>query len=147
MAEQIPLNKILPAMDRKDRDFYDNLSDEEKKAFSAFLMLRYMSTVSSNAEMEHYYIASTNHFANKHMFDLAKHPKLQWLLLTAASPGIGAQRHIWLKQKPKPKAATSTSVKTLLELFPTMKENDVITLSKLITKKELDEYIKAHGES
>ena len=31
MAKQIPLNKILAAMDRKDRDFYDNLDDDEKK--------------------------------------------------------------------------------------------------------------------
>lgn len=147
MADQIPLTKILPAMDKKDRRFYDNLSDEEKKGFSAFLMLRYMSTINSSPDMEHYYIASTNFYANKYMFELAKHPKLQWLMLTAASPGVGVQRHTWLKQKPKSKNASSVAVKTLLELFPTMKESDVIALSKINTKKELDEYIKAHGES
>lgn len=146
MATQIPLNRILPALDRKDREFYDNLTDEEKKAFSPFLLLRYCSTVEGSPEIEHYYIESTNHYANKNMFDLAKHPKLQWLMLTAASPNIGVQRHSWIKQKPKPKNATGPIVKQLMELFPHMKEDDVIALSKIITKQELDDYIKQNGD-
>ena len=145
-AKQIPLNKILPAIDRKDREFYDNLDDDEKKAFSAFLMLRYCSTVQGDPELEHYYVASTNHYANKNMFDLAKHPKLQWLMLTAASPGLGTMRHTWLKQKPKPKDTTGPVVKQIMQLFPAMKEDDAVTLSKIITKKELKEYIKLYGQ-
>jgi len=145
-APQIPLNQILSAMDRKDRDFYDNLSDELKKKFSPFLMLKYSASVQSSAEMEHYYIASTNHYANMNMFDLAKHPKLQWLMLTAASPGAGTQHHKWIKQKPKPKNVSAPIKKKLLELFPSMKEDDIDTLSTLTTKKELNQYVKDHGE-
>ena len=32
---QIPLKEIMAAIDKKDRNFYNNLSDEGKKAFSA----------------------------------------------------------------------------------------------------------------
>ena len=28
----LPLNKVLPAIDKKDRKFWDRLTDEEKKA-------------------------------------------------------------------------------------------------------------------
>ena len=101
MATRIPLNKVLPALDRKDRKFYDNLSDEEKKAFSSFLILKYSASIIGDSELEHYYIASTNHYANKHMFDLARFPKLQWLMLTAVSPDLGSQRHSWSQQKSK----------------------------------------------
>ena len=38
MGMSLPLNKVLPAIDKKDRGFWDRLSDEEKKAFSAFLI-------------------------------------------------------------------------------------------------------------
>ena len=41
MAGKLPLNRVLGAMDRKQKGFYDSLTDEEKKAFSAFLMNRY----------------------------------------------------------------------------------------------------------
>ena len=143
---QIPLNQILAAMDRKDRDFYDSLDDELKKSFSPFLMLKYSASVQASPELEHYYIASTNHHANQNMFDLAKHPKLQWLMLTAVSPGLGTQRHKWIKQKPKPKNVSAPIKKQLLELFPHMKEDDVDVLSTMVTKKELNQYVKDHGE-
>lgn len=146
-AKQIPLNKILPAIDRKDRDFYDNLSDDEKKGFNPFLLVRYCANVESDWTMEHYYIASTNHFVNKNMFDISKHPKLQWLTLTAASPGQGDQRHTWIKQKKKEKAPTAGIKKQLAEYFPIMKDDELDLLAKITTKKELREYAKAHGES
>lgn len=146
-APQIPLNQILAALDRKDRDFYDNLDDELKKKFSAFMMLKYGASVQADPDMERYYIESTNYHANKNMFDLAKHPKLQWLLITTISPGLGNQYHKWLKQKPKPKNVSAPIKKQLLEMFPAMKEDDVETLSTLITKKELNQYVKDHGES
>ena len=31
----------MAAFDRKDRDYYDKFTDEEKKQFSTYLMLRY----------------------------------------------------------------------------------------------------------
>ena len=52
MASKLPLNKVLGAMDRKDKKFYDNLSDEEKKAFSAFLMNRYASSVRGESALQ-----------------------------------------------------------------------------------------------
>jgi len=146
-APQIPLGQILSAMDRKDRDFYDNLSEELKKKFSPFIMLKYGASVYGSADLEDYYITSTNKHANKNMFDLAKHPKLQWLMLTTISPGIGTQNHKWIKGKPKPKNVSAPIKKQLLELFPTMKEDDVDVLSTLTTKKELKQYVKDHGES
>jgi len=147
-AKQIPLNKILTAIDRKDRDFYDNLDADFKKGFSPFLMLRYASSVQGDPELEHYYIASTNHYANPGMLEspLPKHPKLQWLLFTAVSPGLGTMRHNWIKQKPKPKGKGSDVRKALAEIYPTMKDCDLDVLSTIVTKKELKQYIKDLGE-
>jgi hypothetical protein len=145
-APLIPLNKILAALDRKDRDFYDKLPDELKKSFSGFLMLRYSATVEGvSPELAHYYVASTNHYANKHMFSLSRHPKLQWLMLTAASPGLGVNRHTWIKQKPKPKNATGPIKKQLASMFPAMKDVDLDVLSTLVTKKEMAQHIKDCG--
>ena len=42
---QIPLNDVMLAIDRKNKSWYDNLSDEQKKAFSAWMMMRYASSV------------------------------------------------------------------------------------------------------
>jgi len=157
-APQIPLGQIITAMDRKDRDFYDNLSEELKKKFSPFIMLKYSASLGPpnnfnrhlplpTPDMMNYYLQATNYHANKHMFDLAKHPKLQWLMLTTVSPAMGDQSHVWIKGKPKPKNVNAPIKKQLLELFPFMKEDDVDVLSTLTTKKELRQYVKDHGES
>jgi len=145
---RINLNQIFLAMENKDRDFYDRLDDAAKKEFSGYKMMRYCSAISNcDAETVGYYICSTNHYANKHMFSLSKHPKLQWLMLTSATVGITNARHNWIKQKPKSKNIKVSIKKQLMELYPLMKEDDAAVLSTLITKKELNEYIKAHGES
>ena len=34
-APQIPLTEVMKAIDKKDRGWYNKLSDEKKKAFSA----------------------------------------------------------------------------------------------------------------
>ena len=147
-AKQIPLNQILSALDRKDRDFYDNLDLDFQKGFSPFLMLRYASSVEGDPELEHYYIASVNHYANPGMLEkpISAHPKLQWLLFTATSPGIGIMHHTWIKQKPKPKTKHSGIQKELAEIYPTMKEDDLETLARITTKKELTAYKKSLGE-
>ena len=147
-AKQIPLNKILAALDRKDRDFYDNLDDDYKKGFSPFLMLRYASSIQGDPELEHYYIASTNHYANVGILEapLSKHPKLQWLMFTAVSPGVGPMRHNWIKQKPKPKSTGTAIRKELAEIYPTMKDRDLDVLCQIIPRKELTAYKKSLGE-
>ena len=147
-VKQIPLNKVLTAIDRKDRTFYDKLNDDEKKCFSPFLMLRYASSVVGDPELEHYYIASTNFYANPNMLEapLPKHPKLQWLLFTAVSPGLGILRHTWIKQKPKPKNTNKGIKKELAEIYPTLKDDDLEVLSTMITKKELKQYAKDCGK-
>ena len=33
-----------------------------------------------------FYVQSVNHYLNKHFFTMHRHPKLQWLMATAASP-------------------------------------------------------------
>jgi hypothetical protein len=45
-----------------------------------------------------YYTMSTDANANKYLFNerVQQHPKLQWLMLCAASPGMGKQFHQWI---------------------------------------------------
>ena len=138
----------MACLDRKDRDFYDGLTDEERKKFSNFLMLRWGSSVQGAQEMQEYYLQSCNHYLNKHFFAINRHPKLQWLCATAVSPGLGTQRHQWISPKKKDdsaKANAGTKKKQLLTLYPNMKGRDVDVLSKLVTQKDIDEHMRALG--
>jgi hypothetical protein len=135
----------MAVFDRKDREFYDNLTPEEKKKFSNFLMIRYGSSVQGSRDLQEFYLIATNERLNKHFFSINKHPKLQWLCATTVSPGMGAQRHQWIAPKKK-EAGASSIKKQLMELYPNMKDDEIDLMSKINTKKDIDEYLKKLGK-
>ena len=146
MSDKLNIANEMRCFDLKDRNFYDSLTEEERKKFSNYLMIRWGSSVQGITELQQYYVVSTNEKLNKHFFDLSKHPKLQWLLATAVSPGMGSHRHQWIPPKKKEKGNNEIK-KALMELYPAMKADEIDLLSKLITKKELKELLKDLGNN
>ena len=136
----------MAQLDTKNRGFYDSLTDEERKKFSNYLMIRWSSTVAGGQELQEYYVQSCNHYLNKNFFAINRHPKLQWLCATAVSPNLGRQDHTWIKVKSKEKGSNDTK-KTLMQLFPAMKASDIEVLSQLVDKKELREHLREHGNT
>jgi hypothetical protein len=144
-VDKLSIQNEMMCFDRKDRDFYSSLTDEERKKFSNFLMIRWGSSIQGSAELQHYYLQSSNHYVNKHFFAINRHPKLQWLCATAVSPGLGTQRHQWIAPKKK-EAGASGIRKQIAELFPHLKDDEVELMSKINTKKDIDAYVKQLGQ-
>jgi len=144
-VDKLSIQNEMMCFDRKDRDFYSSLTDEERKKFSNFLMIRWGSSIQGSAELQHYYLQSSNHYVNKHFFAINRHPKLQWLCATAVSPGLGTQRHQWIAPKKK-EAGASGIRKQIAELFPHLKDDEVELMSKINTKKDIDAYLKQLGQ-
>lgn len=144
--DKLSIQNEMAQFDGKNRDFYDELTDEERKKFSNYLMIRWGSSVHGSRELQEFYVIATNERLNKHFFAVNRHPRLQWLMATAVSPGLGTQRHQWIA--PKKKEAGSNDVKkALMELYPTMKLADIEVLARLTDKKELKQLLREHGDS
>lgn len=135
----------MSQFDRKNREFYNSLTDEEKKKFSNFLMIRYGSSVTGSADLQHFYLVATNERLNKHFFAINRHPKLQWLCCTTVSPDMGTMRHNWIAPKKK-EAGASGIKKQLAELYPNMKQDEIELMAMLNTKKDIDAYLKLSGQ-
>ena len=132
----------MAVFDRKDRNFYDSLTDDERKKFSNYLMIRYGSSVQGSKDLQEFYLIACNERLNKHFFTINRHPKLQWLCATTVSPGIGTQRHQWISPKKKEPGAGSIK-KQLAELYPHMKDDEIDLMAQLNTKKDIESYAKA----
>lgn len=152
MSDKLNIQNEMQCLDSKDRNFYDSLTEEERKKFSTYLMIRWATGVQDPA-LQEYYLLATNQRLNKHFFEINKHPKLQWLLATTISPGEDAireekisfpPRHQWIAPKKKEKGDNEIK-KALMDLYPTMKADEINMLSKMITKKELREMMKDLG--
>ena len=141
--DKLGIANEMSCFDRKDREFYDSLTDEERKKFSNYLMIRWGSSVQGSSELQEYYLIATNERLNKHFFATAKHPKLQWLCATSVSPGMGVFRHNWIS--PKKKEPTGIK-KQLAELFPHLRDDEIDLMAKINTKKDVDNYLKELGQ-
>ena len=122
MVNKLDIGYEMAQLDTKNRAFYDELTDEERKKFSTYLMLRWGSAVGGEPMLQQYYLQAMNERVNKRFFDLGKHPKLQWLLLTTVSPNMGKHRHEWMAfsaRKSKNKRAD-----IIAKLYPEYKLDD-----------------------
>ena len=143
--DKLSIANEMSEFDRKNRDFYDSLTDDERKKFSNYLMIRWGSSVQGTVELQGYYLQSCNHYLNKRFFDINRHPKLQWLCATAVSPGLGTQRHQWIAPKKKEPGASGIR-KQLAELYPHLKDDELELMAEINTKKDIDSYLKAAGQ-
>lgn len=147
--DKLNIGNEMRQFDSKNRTFYDELTGEEKKKFSNYLMIRWGSSVEGSRDMQEYYLQSCNQYLNKHFFAINKHPKLQWLCATTVSPGpeiLGRSlpRHTWISTKKK-EGTSSAMRKQLAELFPNMKNDELDLLAKITTKQELEQYQRDLG--
>ena len=136
----------MRCFDEKDRDFYDSLTDEERKKVSNYLMIRWGSSVHGSRELQEFYVVATNERLNKHFYAVNRHPRLQWLMATSVSPGMGVHRHQWIAPKKK-ESGSSEVKKTLMQLYPNMKISDIETLAAITDSKELKEHLKHMGQT
>lgn len=94
----VDLFDVLAAIDKKDYGYYDRLTEEQRKKIVPFMLTHWMSAIKGSEGLSRYYVMSTNEYANKYLFAefVQKHPKLQWMMLCSASPGLGKQFHQWI---------------------------------------------------
>ena len=144
-APAIPITDLLKAMDRKDRDFYDNLGPELQKKFSGYMGLRWGSSVKGGTDLESYYLASANINANHKFFSIPKeHAKLQWLVLTTISPGMGSQYHEWIPIPSNVKGDGKKRHSALSKIYPTAKLADIDVMCNVLTDEEFNKLVEDH---
>lgn len=115
--QDFDLFDALIALDKKDYGYIDKLTEDQQRKFVPYMMTHWMSQIKGSSGLSAYYVRSVDYHANIHLFNenVQKHPKLQWLMLCASSPGLGKQFHQWIPH-------LSTKVSQLKE---TPKEKDV----------------------
>jgi hypothetical protein len=143
--DPLSIQNEMRQLDRKNREFYDQLTQEQQRKFSPYLMVRWGSSVEGSADLQEYYILSTNKRLNYRFFGIntARHKKLQWLMATTVSPDVGTHRHTWISPR---KRDSNKMRKQLAELFPHLDDPELDVLAEITTKQEIDSYIRDLGQ-
>ena len=77
---ELDLTRVLKAIDQKNYNFYNSLTDKEKKEFSAFVMMRFISNSNGSRDIQEWFVEMTNESVNKDHWSVSKHPDLMWKL-------------------------------------------------------------------
>ena len=143
MAKKLDIKRELNAVNFKDYNFYNNLTDEEKKEFSPFILMRYTSNSTGDRDIQEWFVESTNEMVNKHFTVISKdHKDLLWKLY--ASTGVGADcYHPYLGMGKKEKA--NKIEKLLCEIYPAMKMSDIVMMASMMNKKDCEELFDKMG--
>jgi len=144
-TDKLSIANEMKMFDCKVRSFYDDLTPEERKKFSNYLMIRWGSAVEGSRELQEFYVIATNERLNKHFFNVSKHPKLQWLMATSVSPDLGSQRHPWIAPKKKV-AGVSAKRKALVAMYPHYKDDEIDVMMQIVSDKEIKQHVKDSGE-
>ena len=136
MAQKLPIKDILAAIDMGAKEVWDELSDEERKQVSFWLLNRYVSAVQGNREKQELAVFKTNEYYNKNYMEVSKHPKLQWQLLCLSGNTGKIEYHPYIGFKKKT-GNNNAAVKLLSQIYPNMKLYEVELLARISTTKEL----------
>lgn len=136
--------KVMEAIDKRNFGFYKTLTDEEKKAFSPLVIMRWISAVKGSDEINGYYIQMVNEMINRNLWDpcLSKHPELLYMLL--AQCGIGQKvNHEWIKGFSREKKSKLTEF--LRTYYPSASTNELDFLVSINSKEQLIEMVEESG--
>lgn len=133
---KLDIKRELNAVDLKNYDFYDKLHDDEKKVFSPYILMRYVSNVQGDRDIQEWFVEMTNEHINKDHWTLSKlHKPLLWKLFAATGVGMTAY-HPYLAAGKKEKA--NKIEKLLAELNPTMKMAEIKMMGRMMNKTDIE---------
>lgn len=139
---KLDLVSVLQAIDRKDLDFYANLSDEEKKAYAPLVLMRYMSSLTDQNRNSPYAILATNDLVNIGFWNLSKHPELQHMLLCLTGLG-GKQYRPWIPLKRK---KTSNKIDEWIRShLPELDDDELMIFKSQHDSKSWASFVKSTG--
>lgn len=134
---------VLPALDRRDKMFYNNVTDDERKDLNKqiWILTRWMSSTKNHSE---HHLLMVNDIVNMNSSDLKNHPELQWKLLALCGSGK-TQMHQWIAP---PRGAKKNKIEAaILKIFPLLKDDDLELLLSINTTATLSEFFKENGLS
>jgi hypothetical protein len=140
-AEKLPIKDILAAVDMNAKSVWKELSDDERKQVSFWLLNRYVSAVQGNRDAQELAVFKTNEYYNKNFNSIGVgkdngHQQLMWQLLCMSGASGKIEYHPWIGFK-KREGGSGAAIKLLEKIYPHLKNDEVELLARISTKKEL----------
>ena len=139
-GHKLDIFETLAAIDRRDFDFYERLTDEQRKGFAPPVVLKWVAGV--EGPLAEQYLWLTNQ-ANINFWDIYEHPELQFKLMASAGRGRN-QRHKWIAL-PKSKAKTDKVSMFLSQFWPDANDYELGIILNQYTSETFSDFVRSAG--
>ncbi len=134
---QVPIEQVMAAVDLRKGDYYEKLSDEDRKAINTYMTQRWASQVQGTRDVQEEYVISVNEYSNvDYIATTSAHEELRWRALAVCGLGVKL-RHEFIPPKAQKKDKLTM---WLIEQFPSMSDEE-IELFRTINDKNVFENI------
>lgn len=146
-SEKLLNNKdVLENIDIRNASYYDTLTDEQKKEFSPFIIMKMASSVEDKSKLDtiYHYIKLAN-VVNINLWDpiMKSHQKLQWLLLSIVGCGKKVY-HPWINVTNN--RNNKSKIDLLIERrYPGINRMELKLLKKKLSKDDIIEIMHRFG--
>lgn len=139
----LTIKEEMSAVDTKNRKWYDNLTAEEKKKVSPWVLMRYASSVKHDIkDIEKHYLEFTNELVNVHFNTIRHHPQLQLQLMQVVGLGTN-QFHPWIA--PGKRGTESKLFKIFRDQYPQYNEDEIEIFILQHTENEISDILEELG--
>lgn len=143
---KLDISRVLYATDNKNYNFYSNLTQEEKKAYSPLVVMRFLSSAQDQSGLHSYYLNAVNEYVNNNFWELSKHPELQHKLMAAVGFKHPKVYHKWISVKNGSKSKDTILHKFLKEVYEGANTDEISFVLKNITRDELSNLLKKYAK-
>ncbi len=141
------IKQEMTAIDRRQYAWYDSLTEDEKKALSMWVLMRYCSSVDSKVDdISHHYLIMTNELVNVHFNTLRHHPELQMRMMQLVGVGTN-QFHPWVKpmKQKRDKSANPKLFGLIEQQRPHFSSDEIEMLIRMMDKDETKQLLLDYG--
>lgn len=149
-SKKLPLSDVLAAADLNAKLAWLELTEEEQKSVSFWVLNRYMSSVKGTREDQELAVLKTNEYLNKSLKTISSsiqkgHPFLLWQIFCLCGNTNKIEYHPWIAPKNKKSSSKNDAIKFLENLYPNAKIDELELLARMSTKEQLQNLAEDHG--
>lgn len=140
---KLDLFRTLNAIDTRQRDFFDKLNQEEKKAYAPLVTMRWISSCVDQSGYHEAYLHVVNEMVNQDFWRFSKeHQEFQHILLATCGMGVKV-RHEWIPMCKNFKVGKLAEF--LLQAFPGANALETHVIIQKHSVQDFQELVKTYG--
>lgn len=144
MSNKLDIKNELRAISTRDRNWYNSLTDEEKKKYDTqlWVQMRWASNYKHRAN-KGIVLQLVNEYTNRHFNTLRHHPQLQLQLLQLSGTGDTGFCYEWLA--PGKRQQKNKLQSWVIENYPTLNDDEVELFVSMRDKADWKQLFEEHG--